>query len=1015
MARAKHYFLLIVIFITLTPNNFAQERSSSDKAVIEKLAAELMAAKSEEERASLLASNKGLITNDLEQIILEEGTHLFNQGEYPQSLSLFHLAQTIGEYIGDKTAIATALNGIGNNYLFQGKYDKALDFYQKSLSLREELNDKAGTARTLNGLGNVHYSQGNYDQALDYYQRSLKLSEELNDKAGIARALTGIGNIYHSQGSYALALQSYKKILELNEDLKNKLLSAGTLGNIGNTYFLQGNYVEASEYSHKSLALYEELENKAGIGRTLIHIGNIYISQGNYGLALENYRKSLALAQELEDQQTIANAVGSIGLIYESQENYDQALKHYGKSLALYEELGYKNGIASANNNIGNIYRSQGNYEEALKHYQKSLQLCDILEDKNIRAYILNNIGLVFESQGNYVQALENYQKSLLLREELKDRWGIASTLNKIGNVHSLQENHQKALEFAERTLEIAKQISNPDLLYQAYLTAGIAYQALNKPEQCHRAFEESIHTIETIRTKVIGNEQEQQRFFESKLAPYHKMVDLFIAENKGYEALAYAERAKARVILDALQSGKINITKAMTHQEQEQERGLNGELISLNTQLYREKQNEQVDKTRIANIEKLLEKARLELEAFHTGLYAAHPELKSKRVEVQPATLEDIRFLMPDTRTALLEFVITDEKILLFVLTQGQSGNQPIKLKVYTIDIDRKDLEKRVSRFRNMLADKDLAFRKPGHELYDLLLKPAQEQLKGKTTLIIVPEGILWELPFQVLQTPRNRYLLEDFTLFYTPSLTALREMIKTQQNETESNAAIKTLLAFGNPALGKEESKRGAQVLMGGALEPLPGAALQVKQLARLYGLKQSKYYIGPDAREEQVKAEASNYRILQFATHGILNNASPMYSYLVMSQTGEKSKEDGLLEAWEIMQMDLKADMAVLAACETARGRVGAGEGVIGLSWAFFVAGCPTTVVSQWKVEDTATKNLMLEFHRILKLKYQNPRSPITKAAALRQAALKMMRTMSEPHPFYWAGFVMVGDGR
>jgi CHAT domain-containing protein len=269
--------------------------------------------------------------------------------------------------------------------------------------------------------------------------------------------------------------------------------------------------------------------------------------------------------------------------------------------------------------------------------------------------------------------------------------------------------------------------------------------------------------------------------------------------------------------------------------------------------------------------------------------------------------------------------------------------------------------------------------------------------------------------LPFQVLQTPQNRFLLEDYTLFYSPSITALREMSKLHNKTIEGKSTTKALLALGNPALGKQAAEQVKIILLDSELEPLPGAEEQVKRLARLYGPIQSRYYTGKEAREGLVKQEAINFRILHFATHGILNNASPMYSNLVLSQTEENGSEDGLLEAREIMQMDLKAEMAVLAACETGRGKVGSGEGVIGLTWALFVAGCPTTVVSQWKVEDGATKDLMIEFHKNLRLRDKNPGLHMTKAKALRLAALKLMRSMSEPHPFYWAGFVLVGDGR
>ena len=159
---------------------------------------------------------------------------------------------------------------------------------------------------------------------------------------------------------------------------------------------------------------------------------------------------------------------------------------------------------------------------------------------------------------------------------------------------------------------------------------------------------------------------------------------------------------------------------------------------------------------------------------------------------------------------------------------------------------------------------------------------------------------------------------------------------------------------------------------------------------------------------------EAKAGSYRILHLATHAILNDTSPMYSHVLLSQGGTDSNEDGLLEAWEVMKLNLQADMVVLSACETARGRIGAGEGVIGLTWALFVAGAPATVVSQWKVESASTTELMVEFHRQLQAKRQDGKPRATKAEALRQAAIKLLRRKQSQHPFYWAAFVVVGDG-
>jgi CHAT domain-containing protein len=334
--------------------------------------------------------------------------------------------------------------------------------------------------------------------------------------------------------------------------------------------------------------------------------------------------------------------------------------------------------------------------------------------------------------------------------------------------------------------------------------------------------------------------------------------------------------------------------------------------------------------------------------------------------------------------------------------------------LKVYQLEIKRKAVAERAELFRQQLARRDMGFAESAQQLYDLLLRPAREQLRGRDALIIVPDGMLWNLPFQALQSAPGHYLLEDYAVSYAPSLTVLREMQRPQRRESNAAPAEEaaTLLAVGNPALGQQTLRRARSGFMAEELSPLPEAENQVVSLGKLYGAEQSKVYVGANAREDRVKAEAGRFQILQFATHGILNDRNPMYSHVLLSQP-EGSNDDGLLEAWEMMKLNLHADMVVLSACETALGRVGAGEGVIGMTWALFVAGSPTTVVSQWKVESASTTELMLEFHRNLKAGARNPPEPMLKARALQQASLKLLRSNGQyRHPFYWAGFVVVG---
>jgi CHAT domain-containing protein len=211
--------------------------------------------------------------------------------------------------------------------------------------------------------------------------------------------------------------------------------------------------------------------------------------------------------------------------------------------------------------------------------------------------------------------------------------------------------------------------------------------------------------------------------------------------------------------------------------------------------------------------------------------------------------------------------------------------------------------------------------------------------------------------------------------------------------------------LLALGDPTIASS-TRTGAAKYRDLSLGALPDALREVRTLSTLYGRDRSKVLTGSAAREATVKKLAGGYQILHLATHGIVDDDSPLYSALVLARS-PGDDEDGLLEMREIRNLDLSADLVILSACDTARGKVYGGEGVIGLSWAFFAAGCPTAVVSQWKAESASTSRLMIAFHRHL-LRGE------TKADALRHAKLTLMSDPVYRHPFYWAPFIVIGDG-
>ena len=973
--RAALAAIIITFLLTHVP---AQERTPAPAPTkFDELAAQLLAARTDGERESLLAENVGLLTKELRRALITRANRFYYQGDSAQALKANLLAQTIAERSGDRAGVGAALTNVGVIHLDQGSYKEALRCFNGSLEIWKELGLKEYIADSTNKIGAVYQKQGDYALSLEYFTSGLNLRESLGNGQRVAESLHNIGEIHYLRGDYGQALDHFRRSFDLREasagggaDASNRFAQAQTLHDIGLVYEGQGNYSKALEFYDRSIQFKKRAGIQLGVESTLNNIGQIHEAQGNYYLALEYYRESLNLSKTLGHRALHAQALNSLGRVYASQGDYELALRHHRESLALAQEMG----------------------------------------NKALTARTLNLIGAVFVARRDPAQALDYYRRSLEIAEAMSNRAGVAETLNSMAAVRYELKEREEASRLAARAADIARQVGSREALWHALTVGGRAEYALGQTAAARKALDEAISVVETMRADVAGGEQQRQGFFEDKVSPYQAMVGLLVEAGEVGAALSYAERAKARVLLDVLQSGRADVAKALTPEERRRERELEGESVALNKQVYEESARRQPDAALLAQLRARLEKTRLNYEDFRTGIYNAHPELKTQRGEMQPLTQEEAAGLLGGGGTALVEFVVTEGKTLLFVLTAGGERARAPDLRAYALDVRQQDLQRRVEDFRQRLAGRDLNFRVPARGLYELLLGPAREQLRGRDSLVIVPDGPLWELPFQALQPAAERYLLEECAISYAPSLTVLREVARLRLKLAAKSRGPESLLAFGNPLTvrGAAPATRRDE-----ALGPLPEAEREVLALGRLYGAARSRVFVGAEAREERLKQEVSGYRILHMATHGILNDAAPMYSQIVLSPPGREAREDGLLESWEVMGLDLQADLVVLSACETARGRYSAGEGMIGLTWALFVAGTPGAVVSQWKVESTSTTELMLEFHRLFKSRDARGRTTQPAARALRQAALALMRNPRYRHPFYWAGFVMVGD--
>jgi CHAT domain-containing protein/Flp pilus assembly protein TadD len=913
----------------------------------EELATAIIAAKTEEERNALIAKEPDLITADLASALLRNSSDASSRMDYKNALMIAHLAYKIAERTGDQIAMANALISIGRLY------------------------------------GQVSNPEKSFELAIEYFRKALKIGEEYGHKRVISTSQLGLALAHHNLSRFSQAIGYYHSALRLYEEARETNRVIQILNNLGVIYRVNSNYAKALELLLKCLRLIESrLESGsdwASLSRALFNIGATFLVQGNYDQAAAYGLRAVVAAE---------------------------------KGIMLGDNSA-KQGKATALALIGEAYVSQGNHSLAMDPLRKGLELSEGLRPAardSLVASIKILLAHISEAENNTPQALANFEEALQLAERAGDKTKMGGSLLGLCKLYFLLGDYHRALAFSDRAAKAGEEVGQYPTVYEALVVAAKAYRKLSRPEDAHQALVRAIDIIERLQEQLAGGEIDRQLSFEYTVIPYQAMVDFQVEQKLYTEAFSYAQRAKGRTLLELLQNGRDNMTKSASPAEREEEQLLTRKIVSLNRELTSEKLKSQPDEERLADFEQQLKKARLEFDAFRTTLYAAHPEIKVQRGEIRPVSFDDAADLIPNSKTALLDFIVTDENVHLFVLTK-EAFAQPT-FNSYTLKIERKSLAEKVERYRGRMENRDYDFQALSKELYVLLIKPAQKQLQGKTKLIISPDNILWDLPFQTLLSPTLRYLIEDAAISYAPSLSVLKEMqLARNKNHTPAKASI---LALGNPALGTRSRELAKFVKMDAELQPLPEAAAQVRALGRLYGKTLSQVLTGPAAREELVKKRSARYRILHLATHGILNDASPMYSHILLSQTPGKSEEDGLLEAWEMMNLDLSADLVVLAACETARGRVGAGEGVIGMSWALFVAGCPRTVVSQWKVEASSTTALMVEFHKRFKTRYGGSQSAVSAAEAMRQAALKVMKNPEYVHPFYWGGFVVIGDG-
>ena len=973
-------------------------------------------------------------------------------GEKQKALDHYNQSLPIFRIVGDRNGEAALLNNIGSAYDTLGEKQKALDYYNQSLRMSRAAGNRNTEATLLSNIGLLYYFLGENQKAIDHFNQALSLRRAIGDRSGEAITLNNIGGIYLFLGEMRKALDYYSQALPLLRATGDRRGAAATLNNSGRAYDMLGDKQKALDYYSQALPLQRATGDRGGEATTLNNIGRAYDSLGEKQRALDYHNQALPLRREVGDRGGEAATLTSIGRVYDSLGDMQKALDYYNKALPIQRAVGDRRGEATTLNNIGAAYNSLGDKLKALDYHNQALPLRRAVGDRGGEAVTLNNIGMVYNLLGDKQKALEYYMQALPLEKAVGDRRAEATTLTNIGVVYDSLGEKQKALEYVDLALQLFRAVS--DRVNEAIALYHIARFERQSGDliKARSHVENALAIIESLRAKVDVHEL-RASYFATVQNQYGFYIDLLMHLHKlhpsaGFDAAALntCERARARSLLELLIEARADIRRGVDQSLLERERALQQQINAKSERRIRllsgKYPPEQADA------------AAKEIDALTTELQNAQAQIRATSpgyaalVQPSPISLSEIqRQLDPDTM--LLEYSLGSERSFLWAVTQTTLSSFELPKRaeieskaraVYNLLTARNRREKgeMPGAWQKRVAEAEARYAEDSAELSRMLLGPVARRLGGKR-LLIVADGALLYLPFAALPLPKaggkGAPLIVEHEVVNLPSASTIAVLRRELRGR---KAAPLTAAVLGDPVFSvddprlssarrqRESPESDSSVLTSDVaralrdvdasetevnLSPLPFTRQEATGIIKLIPPRQGLLALDFDANKATATSpDLSQYRIVHFATHGLVDSLRPELSGIVLSLVDKQGKpQDGFLRLHEVYDLNLPAEMVVLSSCRTGLGAEIKGEGLVGLTRGFMYAGAARLVASQWKVDDEATAELMKRFYAKILKEGERP------AAALRAAQIEMWRQKDWKSPFYWAAFVFQGEWR
>ena len=969
--------------------------------------------------------------------------------------------------IGKKLApgslgVAISLNNIGTTVYNRGDLARAEDYFNQALEIRQKLSPRSlDTATVFTNLGRIARVRGDLVKAEEYCNRALEIQQKLAPNSlSLAGTLSLLGGFASARGDWDNAEALYRQSLAIQQKLAAGTLDvASSLNNLGNLARSRGNLDQAEEYFRQDYEITTKFApGSLGQAAVLNDLGILARDRRDLDKAEDYLRRALAIRKRLSPESlTVAGSYENLGLILTDRGDLVAAEQYLHQSLALWEKLAPGSlQVPDVLSNLGFATLERGSLASAEGYFQQALAIYRKVAPGRLEiGHCLNNLGWVARARGNLDQAEAYEREALAIREKIvPGGLLVAWSLNSLADVARDRGDLAGAEAGYRRALEIRQKLA-PGSMEHAETLATLA-AVLREEHQLDAAAQLYAQAIDSLegQTARLGGSAEVRSGFRARHADYYRSyIDVLMQQAKPELAFQVLERSRARALLEVMAQAHVDIRQGVDADLLARERSLQ-ESIRAKTDVRLQLLNQKHAEDRSSLLDQEIKELLRQYQELEGQIRESSPTYAAL-TQPQPLALSQLQREVLDADSLLLEYSLGADRSYLFVLSStslssyelpGRAAIEKSARLVYSLLTARNHRVKGDTELQRTARLHKAAVELPqaAAGLSRMILGPAASELQSKR-LLVVSDGALAYIPFALLPEPTATTsrtpapLIASHEILNLPSGSVVAAL---RQQEAQRKLPPRTVAVLADPVFSRDDSRvidrrtpRAGDEVNEGNSPQMRSADLLVRSAGDL-GLERDGEILLNRLRFTRAEAEAialvtprdqrmqaldfrasrelatspelAQYRIIHFATHGLLDSRHPELSGLVLSLVDEHGKQqNGFLELEDIYNLKLSAELVVLSACETGLGQEIDGEGLVGLARGFMYAGASRVVASLWNVSDAGTAELMRRFYQAMEK--QGMRS----AAALRAAQVQMWKQQRWRDPYYWAGFQIQGE--